>query len=975
MLKKLISSIVIFSLLYTDLAFAVREGQPITQDDLDLSPPKPKSPLRRTNSAPSLSGSDGDLQGSPPSQTQPLSSEETSNSEVHQGSPGSSLKDSSEKSNSDQDKPLSSSQERNRSSSQDPVPPLIESFEGQPPFSFLALLSLKDDTNPPAPPSSLVLMGERNLTRETQEIRREIGDIWAEVQKIMIASSSQADPLPSPLQDESSQNAAEEMPNQDLGTLPPQSERSHESEEEAPKKENATLPKEEQELVPEIPSLLPKLVSPPVAREQSPPLPVRKAKKGKKKGHSSKQVPDEKAGLLAGRGRSSTAPTRYGSIQTDPELDRELREFMIIDGSITEYFKKVRGKRGSLIGNALSKFFPSFGSKSQSESDEESEGENEGEKTSLLQQPPAKPGERGLQDEGASNPQQNKTKGIDKDNGSRPLSQRGSSQLPEHEDYQHDSDSEKQGLLESPHGKSKAHALKLSGGDDPEKGNGVVLTIPEDIDPRVLAFLVYAKDYIIDGKFTKRQMILGGVGGTLIGVGVANAMPPIFISSLNGLGDTIDYDIKWDLPIADSIITHTGISLGFDSISRNITIIGQLAGPSTEEFSIPSHKIKIIGYLLDSRKCALVPVYIGASIAALLPVYYLWHVEKDHITNDEEGKSIYLTFFGCLAPTLWLDALFSNGQALKEVVDQKFNDSLIAQAYGALPLSQAALIRQDKLDLFDDLERLFKNSPEDQIHELYEQVLTQGLNIKKSGVDIPEDHLKAADTLRTLKVLTQIHHDNFIPFEFTKTWKKRVSDVVGWLIPTIATAGRSAVFYAIISSLLHDMGLGYGVANKTLSVIFGAVLSSLFQGKVEVDAVKQAVYELLFGEDTESENSYSCTRNVLRKFGKGYNYLQGVWNTLPYILVGIAATQDWGFALQVVSLVFFGLADMFNNTISFNESYGNAIHKTESLLSYKKPTPTYKRNKLIDLVRRYRKTYEIMDPEILTKLNELETKR
>lgn len=496
---------------------------------------------------------------------------------------------------------------------------------------------------------------------------------------------------------------------------------------------------------------------------------------------------------------------------------------------------------------------------------------------------------------------------------------------------------------------------------------------PDDpVDRGVLAFLSYAKEHINDGKFTWRQILLGGIGGTLIGVGVANAMVPVLFNGLNGLGEKFHYEMEWGNPnLAYLFSVHTGLSLGVDSMSRNVMIIGDLAGPSTDEFFIPRKVLKCGKIELDQRVLFLILVYLGASMAALLPVYYLWQGENKLADSYPKQALSFYTFFGSLAPTLFLDALFINARAMQDWVDEKINAHLIRQVFGeATLLSPARVLRQQELKRFEDLIRIFRVTSDDDIHELYEQVLGNGLNVQKKDIDRSEEILKSADTIQTLKALRKIHETHPIPPENEKAWKRKVAKVLGWGIPALATVARTLVFYAIIHELLGDLSEN-GIGNKVLSGIFGGCIASLFQGKVEVEAVEEGVYQLLHGKDLESDASKSRIWKGLRKIGKTYNFAQGAWNTLPYILVGIAATNGWPVAVQVATLLFFGLADAFNNTLAFHESYGGVVNGVESLVSYKYTTPGYKRNKLLKETEYYKKVYEKMEPAIMMKVNAL----
>ncbi|MBS0272460.1 MAG: hypothetical protein JSR85_07435 [Proteobacteria bacterium] len=496
---------------------------------------------------------------------------------------------------------------------------------------------------------------------------------------------------------------------------------------------------------------------------------------------------------------------------------------------------------------------------------------------------------------------------------------------------------------------------------------------PGDPDDRkVIAFLQYAKDRINDGKFTWKQIILGGVGGTLIGIGVANAMPAILFAGLQGLGSQFHYEMEWgSLTLAYLFDIHTGVSLGTDALSRNVMIIGDLAGPSMEEFSIPGLKKKCWKWEIDLRKGTLVLVYTGASMAAFLPVYYLWQIESQLADKFPQQKSSFYTFFGCLAPTLFLDALFSSARAMIEKVDEFINTRRVRRAFEeGMILSPTRALRQQELNRFEDLIRLFRTTPNDNIHDFYEHVLVNGFDIKKNGIDMPESALKGADALRTLKALRKIHETCEIPGEIEKSWKRKLAKALGWGIPGVATVGRTLVFYAIIHGLLKSLGANE-IANDILSGIFGGGIANLFQGKVEVEAVEQGVYQLLHGDDPESDASQSRVWSGARMVGKTYTFAQGGWNTLPYAFVGIAATMGWPVAIQIATLLFFCVADAFNNTMAFNESYGGIVTGSESLLSYKHATAHYKRNKLIRLVRRYKQAYETMRPDVMIRANAL----
>jgi len=491
----------------------------------------------------------------------------------------------------------------------------------------------------------------------------------------------------------------------------------------------------------------------------------------------------------------------------------------------------------------------------------------------------------------------------------------------------------------------------------------------DDTDKRTMAFLTYAKQHIVDGKFTWKQILLAGIFGTIIGAGYGNGMVPVLSGGLRGLGPTYFkyiYDNNTGAIISTVYIT---VTRGIDSMSRNIKTIGNLAGPSTAEFSVAHTKYKIWKIPVDSRKIVIGAVCGSSAAASLLAFWYIWDGEKWNIANVPSLRAGSIGYVAGFGPCLFADAFLLYTRSVIPWMDEIFNQRAIRRTFSDR-LSPEYVLRQQELKRFKELERFFKFVPDEDIHGLYEDVLVNGFKITKNGTHMPEI-IKGADFLRVLKVLRKTHESYRIPEDVKETWKNIVSKTASWVIPTAATVGRSLVFYFIMDSLFESIGMPSGFGRGLISWIFGGGLASLFLGKVEKDAVEDGVYDLLRGQEREGDPSHSCVRSGFRKVGKGNNYFQGAQDTLPYIFAGTVATQGWPLALQIPVLLFFGIADLFNNTMGYHESYGDVFYTGESLASHAYTSASYKRRKLIRLVRRYSGAYETMAPDVMMKINAL----
>lgn len=512
------------------------------------------------------------------------------------------------------------------------------------------------------------------------------------------------------------------------------------------------------------------------------------------------------------------------------------------------------------------------------------------------------------------------------------------------------------------------HALiSLGDGDDPEDGWGKFTSpIVTDSSLQAVFKALLHLHYLIEGKPTTRQMLIGGIGGALIGIGVGNAMPPIFMGSLDDLGsDFIDTMTNNDL-VAQLFISHTAISLGIDAIARNVRILGELAGPSTEEFSVPKTKT-----MKNMRRGLLAFIYGGAGTAALLPVYLLWDSQAEHLKNHPEDRDGTLTFFGCLSVPLFLDACLLVSHAAKSWMDKKINDHCVRQAYTHHP---SLKIRKKELTHFKELAYLFAAMDDGQIRTPYEAIYAQGLHrTTKYASLLSEEQLKILDVLHTLKALQKLYpnegHDAEFMIQEAENWRTTTSTLLSHGIPLAASVGRSMVFWYVVDDLLSSLGLPSGPSKDFLSIVGGELVAALFQGVLELNTSKKALSDMLYTGD-EEETSHNPWWKTCRIIGKGYTYLQGAWNTLPYMLVGAKVTGFWPSWTRIVTLLPFGIADTFNNSMNFQEAYGDVIGATESVAAhYGKVTPGYMRKTLISLANKCHELYDILDPQVMSGLH------
>lgn len=512
---------------------------------------------------------------------------------------------------------------------------------------------------------------------------------------------------------------------------------------------------------------------------------------------------------------------------------------------------------------------------------------------------------------------------------------------------------------------SKRNSLILLGSDDdPEKGDRRFVISEEDIkslSPETRAFLVYLKDRVIDGKLNKKQ-VAGILGGIITGGAVSTPLITIFIGGILELRSMISSQIgAGNTPIDEAIGPIIGGTLGLDAASRGSAILIELLENSTQSFSRQKSKEHM-------RVLALAKggIYAGAVISGALPLYYFYinTLVPDNPDDKDEIPKSYNIIFGTLAPFLVFDTILQYGHQLTQEATRKVNTYF----YKA-PLSPNEAKRKEYLAQFKELKHMVYGLDDDDLSDLYENVLVKGLNKGKHHTDFNPENLKVEEALRILYVLKEFHscHKENLPNlneeDKPNTWSSRI----GKGVAIAATVGRAFVFWYIIETMCIALGIPE-IASQILGGIFGALVGNTIQGIIEKDAVQTAIYDLSRSKKIPSQGT---SHKPLRVGIKLWDYiLQGPFNTLPYVLVGLDATSSWPLWARILTLLPFGVADSFNNATTFNQSYFNVVDGADCAVAYCYPFMGYKKDKIIRALRQTRRLFKELDP---VKLEEIDS--
>lgn len=544
-----------------------------------------------------------------------------------------------------------------------------------------------------------------------------------------------------------------------------------------------------------------------------------------------------------------------------------------------------------------------------------------------------------------------------------------------------------------------SHKKDDDGKDDPEEEGYTAVDIDDpELSPEARAFLVHVKDRVIDGKLNKKQ-IAGIVGGVALGAAVAMPLIAIFNDGIYELNDKLNGQLHGQTPISNTINVIIGLPLAIDAASRTATILVDYGEPGTNSFSIKKSS--------KHRYCLLFTktgIYIGAFLASALPLYYLYSyvylcTEGDKNCDPsapvpEENKDFFVGFGSVLV----LDTTLQYGYQLFQQAERGINKYFWGKIRNIS--SSMEKKRQASLDYFKDLKQIIYHSSVEKINNLYEDIF--GTNDKIASLEKKPDseELKVQEALRVLGCLQTFYDTATQPAQTTstvsatqgaeapketqtapasqghpaikieahedkETAKRSKASWWGWAWAVGSTVGRTLVFCKVFESMLEAVGV-HGPGNQALTVIFGGLIGNLIQGKMEKDAATKVAYEMGAGEKIPEGSSHRPLRIGI----KVWDYVYGLFNILPYILIGLHETQNWDMGWRITALLPFGIADALNNAKTFDDSNLPVVNTFDSLISYWYPFEGYKRDNLVQRTRQLRRLFKNVEGKVLETLDQ-----
>ncbi|HUX78474.1 MAG TPA: hypothetical protein VMW10_01825, partial [Alphaproteobacteria bacterium] len=522
--------------------------------------------------------------------------------------------------------------------------------------------------------------------------------------------------------------------------------------------------------------------------------------------------------------------------------------------------------------------------------------------------------------------------------------------------------------------------------------------VPKESPLKTKQFLSYINEFLVQNKITFLRALIGGIGGVLITsmyapisininipYGIAGIIPKniiLYIMELIGNDAFYYYDYENS---GYNIFVNFNFFLMFywelDGLSRNGKVLSELRVRAPCDFEEKQENIKKI-LNISTRILS----YGIASLPSLFAVYFLLKGQTLHIVDideqdnknagydkfEEEIRSTYAQF-GYSAPFLFLNSLVFYGSRLcaytERIIDKLFSRPIDRSFPSPAERTRLQFCKEFK-DMKWGISRL--KDDDEKLHTIHQQVFGQPF-LDQAGTQEERDKAQVAEALKTLWVLRQTHaqHREEMQDPEPEAARKTFCNIIGWGLPLFATFGRSFIFWYVFNDLLKIMGLSDETTQIVLPFI-AALIASLVQGSTEVEGTKKAMYDLTFGKKVGEDTSQGWVRKTFRRLGKLQNYFMAALDTTPYIAISMIATSDWPQWLQLATLIPAGLADFFKNVLKFNQSIGDAalfVDRVAAKISY--PTATQKRNQLIGLMRRYRKMFKKLHPDILMKLDEM----
>jgi len=495
--------------------------------------------------------------------------------------------------------------------------------------------------------------------------------------------------------------------------------------------------------------------------------------------------------------------------------------------------------------------------------------------------------------------------------------------------------------------------------------------------------------------------------------------PAVFTASFHSFNKYVNFY---------TMLAMVGIPRGIDAASRTASILMDFAHDNIDSFSIRRSTKQSLA--LMSAKGG---IYFGVFWAGLLPLYYFYdrilgcnHLERYFVDNSTKYRYTYgisadiflnisthinatdfenctlkwhhlpsdnFLLFETTAPFLFLNTFLHYGHQLSRSTTKWVDSYFFTEKDES---SSLEAIRQGYLTQFKNLKRIIYVVEESELDKLYDIIFAKKAKIPDNKPEISPEHVQN-DTFRILKTFNKFHRQHQIMLENKEpeTWKKVWASRIGWAIPLISTMGRTIIFeYALahlLGTFLFDPDYTPNSDAWTLAYVFGFSLAHFSQAFIEKEAVEASVYDLLGGEKLAHGRSHAPLRNSL----KVWDYMYGFFNTLPYVIIGLGAPNGFNFEFfnlrsfhkwnpgyiatrQILFLLTFGIADVFNNAVAFHCSNFNLVNAFDSALSYYYPFEGYKRDKLIRTARELRKVFKGLRPDVLQKvdqLNSLDKKR
>lgn len=488
--------------------------------------------------------------------------------------------------------------------------------------------------------------------------------------------------------------------------------------------------------------------------------------------------------------------------------------------------------------------------------------------------------------------------------------------------------------------------------------------------------LNYIQERIVEGKLNKKQMasiLLGlGVG---VGVGVITAVElfGVLVSNFGLWSELIFYHLSF-VVLCISIPTLT-----IDATSRITSFFSHFMRDNTHAFSIQKTK--------NHQRALLVPkllLFGISSVMSVVPAYYFSSLLTSTCNDPKCPLPLKndLLFEILFAATV-LDKMTHYGHHLSHHAKHDINRYFFRKTKEELEPHKTAIKRQQYLKEFKELKRMIYGLAGEELSDLYGDIFNKKVNITKGKSDKEKEEINVKEALRVLRIFKNIHRvhgPDMVP-EVEEHWKTTGALWGGWGMTFLATIGRHLAFWYAFDEILEDLQdkewISY-LARYTLSIV-GGVVAGIIQGVIEIDAIKETVYDILRGKKIPNGSSHYPLRVGI----KMWNWFSGYICSLPYLFAGFNALEfiepdqsprhplNWPLWTQIACFIPFGITGVVSVVSSLQNSSLSILNGFDSLMSYCYPFQGYKRDKLIRMTRQFHKLFKNLDPEVLETVDQL----